>query len=316
MPVYNHGEYLEQAIESVLRQVTKFPYRLIITDDYSTDDSRNIINHYQDNYPDKIEVYYSPKNMGVKHITKVLLDKCKSKYYCILEGDDSWLSTNKIEAAITYLEINPQLSGVFNCCRIEDKSGEFLKEIPDKELRKPIYNIVDILTYPNFIATSSFVFKNIIGGKTIKNRLPAYYFSGAPIGDIIHSVTNAKQGDVGYIDDVMSLYRFQSSDTSYSLKSEYEKHKDSIATFNFINLDLKKQYNCILSDKISNKYFRMAEIDLSEEMPYQAAKSYFQYLKFRKCLKYIGIIDNMFFLRNLIISMCRQRWTFSLNRFK
>ena len=51
MGTYNHERFIAQALESVLAQETDFPYRIIICDDFSTDNTRSIIMSYVEKYP-------------------------------------------------------------------------------------------------------------------------------------------------------------------------------------------------------------------------------------------------------------------------
>ena len=41
--VYNHGPYLRDCLEGFVRQMTEYPFEVIVHDDVSTDDSANII---------------------------------------------------------------------------------------------------------------------------------------------------------------------------------------------------------------------------------------------------------------------------------
>lgn len=49
MPSYNKGDYIAEAIESVLIQKTDFDFELIIIDDKSTDKSLDIAKDYEKN---------------------------------------------------------------------------------------------------------------------------------------------------------------------------------------------------------------------------------------------------------------------------
>ena len=46
MPTYNHEEYIAEAIESVLAQEVDFRYELLIGEDDSSDDKRDIVRQY------------------------------------------------------------------------------------------------------------------------------------------------------------------------------------------------------------------------------------------------------------------------------
>ena len=51
MPSYNNGQYIRQALESILAQKVDFSCQIIITDDCSTDTSVQIIKEYEQKYP-------------------------------------------------------------------------------------------------------------------------------------------------------------------------------------------------------------------------------------------------------------------------
>ena len=48
---YNHEKFIEECLESVLRQKTDFSFEILIHDDASSDRTQNIIKRYQLQYP-------------------------------------------------------------------------------------------------------------------------------------------------------------------------------------------------------------------------------------------------------------------------
>jgi glycosyltransferase involved in cell wall biosynthesis len=88
MAVYNSEEYLEEAIESVVRQTLGFQHiQLIMVDDGSTDSSGKLCDGYAKQYPDNIIVIHqknegraSASNMGLQYIT--------GEYVNFLDSDD------------------------------------------------------------------------------------------------------------------------------------------------------------------------------------------------------------------------------------
>ncbi|MEJ7913050.1 MAG: glycosyltransferase family 2 protein, partial [Chitinophagaceae bacterium] len=62
IPNYNHAEYLHQRIQSVLDQTWPH-FEIIILDDCSTDNSKQIIEEYR--YHDKVgAIIFNPVNSG------------------------------------------------------------------------------------------------------------------------------------------------------------------------------------------------------------------------------------------------------------
>lgn len=82
---YNYGKYINQAIESVLRQ-TYENIELIIINDGSTDDSDVVIKRYTKENPDII--YVNQKNHGVVYTRNKGMERATGDYICCLDADD------------------------------------------------------------------------------------------------------------------------------------------------------------------------------------------------------------------------------------
>jgi len=67
---YNHENYINRALESVLVQ-KDYVFEIIVSDDYSTDNNWQIIQDYKNKYPKIIKVYQNEENLGIfKHLEK------------------------------------------------------------------------------------------------------------------------------------------------------------------------------------------------------------------------------------------------------
>ncbi|MDQ3621526.1 MAG: glycosyltransferase family 2 protein [Verrucomicrobiota bacterium] len=98
IPSYNHAQYLEQRIESVLNQ-SFTDFEIIILDDHSTDQSRDIIEKYRGN--NKIrEILYNQVNSGstFKQWEKGI-SLCQGEYIWIAESDD-WCEPSFLETVL------------------------------------------------------------------------------------------------------------------------------------------------------------------------------------------------------------------------
>ena len=117
MLVYNHEQYLAQALESILTQKGDFTFEIVIGDDCSTDSSPAILSSYQSKYPEIIKVINHRKNVGAMNNHKSLTAACSGKYVAICEGDDYWTDENKLQLQLNLLELNTSLS--FCCHRVD-----------------------------------------------------------------------------------------------------------------------------------------------------------------------------------------------------
>lgn len=85
VPAYNVEQYIEECLNSVLSQSTKWSYRVIIIDDGSTDRTGQIIDTYK---ADKRVKIIHQKNRGFSGARNRGLDELDSRYVTFLDSDD------------------------------------------------------------------------------------------------------------------------------------------------------------------------------------------------------------------------------------
>ncbi|MEE1035336.1 MAG: glycosyltransferase, partial [Agathobacter sp.] len=86
IPVYNSEKYLEECIESVLKQTYK-EIEIIIVNDGSYDSSENIINRYAKN--DNRIIYLKQKNAGVSAARNLGIKSATGKWITFVDSDDT-----------------------------------------------------------------------------------------------------------------------------------------------------------------------------------------------------------------------------------
>ena len=101
LATYNGEKYLKEQLDSILSQ-TYGEFRLLISDDSSTDNTKKILEEYTKK-DKRIIVFCQEKNLGVIKNFEFLLNKVENDYYMFSDQDDIW-KENKIEQSIKYLE--------------------------------------------------------------------------------------------------------------------------------------------------------------------------------------------------------------------
>ena len=103
---FNQKDYITDAIESFLKQKTDFEFDIWIHDDASTDGTLEILDSYESKYPDKIRIFREEKNKYSRGIDFVyeLAFELQSKYVALCDGDDYWISDNKLQRQVEILE--------------------------------------------------------------------------------------------------------------------------------------------------------------------------------------------------------------------
>ena len=154
MSVFNHEEFLDESIQSILNQTFK-DFEFIIINDASTDSTLEIIKKYQ--IKDKrIQLIINKKNIGLTKSLNKGLKISKGKYIARQDADDVSLP-KRLEKQYEFLEKNKQiiLCGT-DYINIDDKGQKLPK-------RRVIYDwkkIKKILPKDNPFVHSSIMFRN------------------------------------------------------------------------------------------------------------------------------------------------------------
>ncbi|MBU8883072.1 glycosyltransferase [Kaistella sp. DKR-2] len=106
---YNHVDFIEEALNSVLDQECDFGYEIILSNDKSTDQTHEVITKIIDNHPlgKKIRYFNQEENLGINGNLIFTLEQATGKYIALLEGDDYWLDNNKLQKQFDFLEAHP-----------------------------------------------------------------------------------------------------------------------------------------------------------------------------------------------------------------
>jgi glycosyltransferase involved in cell wall biosynthesis len=107
MPTFNKAIYLQQAIDSVIRQ-TFTDWELIIVDDGSTDHTASILRRYSDK---RIVVHTLSSNCGRSRARNVALSHARGRYIAICDSDDLSAPT-RFERQVEFLNSRPEVGVV------------------------------------------------------------------------------------------------------------------------------------------------------------------------------------------------------------
>lgn len=104
---YNQESYIKEALASLVAQRTSFSFEILVGDDNSTDNTRQIVEQYKDKYPDLIRLMPKVPNKGLLRNYIDTLKNCRGKYIAFCAGDDYWHDPLKLEKEVKFLEENP-----------------------------------------------------------------------------------------------------------------------------------------------------------------------------------------------------------------
>jgi glycosyltransferase involved in cell wall biosynthesis len=228
MTTYNHEYFLAQAIEGVVKQVTDFPFELIIGEDCSTDNTRQLALSYQRQYPHLIRVLYPDKNMGSKENLVSVLSHCRGEFIAICEGDDYWVDAEKLQKQVGFLRANESYVVCYHNAIVVDENGNTTRESKLSNMHKRDFTSYELIRGA-FLLTLSMCFRNVV------RKLPEEFFHVLN-GDTFLISLLGNYGAGRYMPELKpAVYRQHGGGIWSSLDSR-KKIEKRIATYYWIRL--------------------------------------------------------------------------------
>lgn len=284
---FNQAAFIGKTIESALNQTTNFDYEILVGDDFSTDGARDIILDYQNRYPRKVKAVLHSKNLGQNGLFNTIetLKLADGKYIAPLDGDDYWTDVTKLQKQVDFMDSHPDYSACFHNALITFEDGSPSVEVNPPNQKAKI-EMEDLIGEDEiwFMATSAVMFKNHL----------MYYpewFLKSTSGDIPRYVILAKNGPIGYVPGIMSVYRKNKGGASF--KDHYRDVRflrNRIMMYKGINEETNHQFDKSLRKNIA-RYYRMI-LDAR-----QMSKSYF---------RRAGLAANYLFLKGADLGECKE----------
>lgn len=280
IPNYNHALYLDARIQSVLNQ-TYQNFELIILDDCSTDNSREIIAKYRS---DKhiVQVIYNEQNCG-KVFTqwKRGIELARGELIWIAESDDV-SDLNFLESLVSKFEKHPSLSLAFCKSWMFDNDGNQWKA-NQNTVSEGFY---DGKTFISNVMSNGCIMYNAsacLFRKKVFFEIDNTYTTFKASGDRMFWMLICEHGDVYVAEERMNHYRkhgMNVTDRSFLKginQKEAKRIMDYIIEKGYIN---RKTYNEI-RDNLLKKYVFEFITDKSVQKDVYA---YWNYSRFQQFL--------------------------------
>lgn len=156
IPSYNHGVYIEKALQSLLSQ-TYTNWEAVVVDNYSTDDTNEILAKIIDPRFKIVKIHNKgviakSRNLGIKNAT--------GQWIAFLDSDDFW-NNDKLEKCSQYFET---ADFIYHKLRLKFENFTLLKCIRRETKGWPLGSkpVINLITLGNSIATSSVIVKREI----------------------------------------------------------------------------------------------------------------------------------------------------------
>jgi len=254
LPNYNYARYLPHRIESILNQ-TFTDFELIILDDCSTDNSREVIEKYK-NKDSRISVYYNKQNSGnpFKQWQKGI-DLAQGKYIWIAEADDYCENTLLEKLYNKISQTNSDI--VFSQSNIADENRKILGKWSDLKIKNnSIFNSDFEYSGHKFIE-DYLIFENVIPNASAVLFNKAKYYE---VGGVDISIKNNSdwflwlkllyKANVSFIAKPLNYFRRHPQSVIASTKQKLDKQNEF---HEFFSLSMRENYKKWLPKNKKNK---------------------------------------------------------------
>lgn len=202
VPNYNHAPYLRPRLDSIFDQTFQ-DFEVIILDDCSTDNSKEVIEEYR-NRPQVSNIIYNETNSGspFKQWAKGF-DLAKGEYIWIAESDD-WAELNFLKTLTSVLDEEPQRVLAFSASFLHDESTEVILKAYDEDTAiDGIGFIKEKMIFGNSIPNASAVlFK-----KEVLFQINTEYTTFRGAGDCLFWINLCEKGSIYFTKFPLNHFR-------------------------------------------------------------------------------------------------------------
>lgn len=206
---YNHQKYIAKCLQSLVEQETDFPFEVIVNDDCSTDNTRNIVDDFAEKYPGLIIKNYQCENVGTFKNAISGYSLARGDYICHVDGDDYALP-GKLQAQSLCLDSNNECVIVWSRSKVLDSENTIIVDdlLGGVNLHKLKLTRGDLILLGSVACHSSKMFRK----RTLKN----FSHPGEPFLDFFMDVTQIGSGYGIILSDFYTVYRAGIGTTSRS----------------------------------------------------------------------------------------------------
>ena len=128
IPSYNRANTVGMTIESILAQKVDADIEIVIGDDCSTDNAREVLEQYGQKHPDIIRLFLREQNMGLGANWAQCVKDCRGEFICNCDNDDYWHNPNKLQLQLDYMHAHPECNILITNHRTHNRSTGEIRE--------------------------------------------------------------------------------------------------------------------------------------------------------------------------------------------
>ncbi len=208
---FNHARYVQETIRSVLEQVIDVDVEILVHDDASTDGTQEILRGLYADHSDRMTVILQAENqtqLGEPALARLLLE-VGSPYFALCEGDDLWTDPTKLKRQHDFMTANPWCALSHHGVSVRNEGGDpqyeadLVAVLSDPARTQPRVPGAE-LANGNFIMTCAVMLRrSALRDDALREA--------RGLEDFFVYTLAAETGDIGYLPEVMAMYRLHAS---------------------------------------------------------------------------------------------------------
>ena len=308
IPIFNAEKYLENCIDSVLKQKVD-NIEIVLINDGSTDNSGKIAKEYLNKYPTQIK-YFEKENGGVSDARNLGLKYATGDYIAFLDSDD-YITDNLFKDLEPYMEkkldmIKYKISKVgLQGDFLEENRTQIFEEKTGEEAFEILYKQDKLIEAPwGYLYKREFWKENNF---EYKKGLYHEDFGLTPL--IILKAKKVASTDIGYYNYVQT----SNSITRGNDKTTYKRAQDLLVHYDNMLKEIEK-YN--ISDKSKDNikiYYTNAIILAINNLNGEEEKQYIEEIKKRKMINNIKARNLKQLIKKIILKI-NIKWYLKLRK--
>jgi glycosyltransferase involved in cell wall biosynthesis len=224
VPLYNHEAYIEECLYSIINQTYGYQnIELIVIDDFSTDNSREVVLNLKSKYDFKIIL--NKVNKGVTANINTALRIAKGEYVCITGSDDIW-KHEKLKIQVDFMESNLDIGAASgNEIKIDSK-GHPLNHFEQRDVQEATYEFEHVILRRFFFSSTLAIIRKSAIDKV------GYYDTSLKVEDY-YMWLKLTYGNfrIVTLSDVLGFYRIHSLNTNAKTEMIYDELNKILALY-------------------------------------------------------------------------------------
>lgn len=179
IPTYNGGETIKETLDSIKNQTYR-DIEVVVVDDQSTDNTKEIVEKYQSRHHKLKVKYYRQKNADQLNAIKNGLKHISGNYIYILHSDDIFYNRHVVENGLSQLQ-DAEVDGVFVDLEQISGAGKKIKNIYTQPFYQSQTNLAKVMLnfgrnpYVDFAFWQRSVFENVVYQSYLTNNMVAWF---------------------------------------------------------------------------------------------------------------------------------------------